>query len=88
MASFDPCIEFEFFWGQMTLFEVLVKCHFMTLSKRCRRLCPSAYMREYIGLSQQFLAGFQKLFLFMVPIKFLAMLEGKIREAPFYQDSI
>ena len=33
MALFDPCMEFEIFLGQMTLFEVLLKCHSLSSSK-------------------------------------------------------
>jgi len=38
VALFYPCIEFENFLGQMTSFEVLCKCHCLTLSKKCLRL--------------------------------------------------
>ena len=41
MALFDLCMEFEIFLGQMTSFEVLLKCHSLTLSKRCLRLHPA-----------------------------------------------
>ena len=41
MALFDPCMEFEIFLGQMTSFEVLLKCHSLTLSKKCLRLHPA-----------------------------------------------
>ena len=40
MALFDPCMEFDFL-GQMTSYEVLLKCHSLTLSKKCLRLCPA-----------------------------------------------
>ena len=41
MALFNPCMKFEIFLGQMTLFEVLLKCHSLTLSKKCLRLHPA-----------------------------------------------
>ena len=44
MALFNPCMEFKFFLGQMTSFEVLRKCHFVILSKICLRLRPCAYL--------------------------------------------
>ena len=44
MALFDPCMEFEIFLGQMTSFEVLLKCHSLTLSKKCLRLRPALSM--------------------------------------------
>ena len=42
MALFDPCMKFEIFLGQSSLFQVLRKCHSWTLSKMCLRLHPSA----------------------------------------------
>ena len=52
MALFDPCMEFEIFLGQMTSFEVLLKCHSLTLSKKCIRLhsAPSKCLSERINL--------------------------------------
>ena len=41
MALLVPCMEFKFFLGQMTSFEVLSKCHSLTLSKKCLRLRPA-----------------------------------------------
>ena len=41
MALFDPCMEFEIFLGQMTSFEVLLKCHALTLSQKFLRLRPA-----------------------------------------------
>ena len=35
------CMEFEIFGGQMTSFEVLLKCHSLTFSKKCLRLPPA-----------------------------------------------
>ena len=51
MALFDPCMEFEFFLGQMTSFQVLLKCHSLTLSKKCLRLHPaqSKWLSERIN---------------------------------------
>ena len=41
MALFDPFMEFENFWGQMTSFVGLLKCHSLTLSKKCLRVRPA-----------------------------------------------
>ena len=64
MALFDPCMEFKKILCQMKSFEMLWKYHCLTLLKTCLRLIqlrPSAYLREWIRLSQE-------LFLFRVPI--------------------
>ena len=61
----------------------------MTLSKkRLRlRLDPSKCLSKRINwIILESLTGFQKLFLFRVPMHgILAMLEGKIRETPFFE---
>ena len=41
MALFDLCMDFEIFLGLMTSFEVVLKCHSLTLSKKCLRLRPA-----------------------------------------------
>ena len=43
MALFNPCMKFDFFLCQISLFEVLRKCYLRvrTLSKICLRLRPS-----------------------------------------------
>ena len=42
-SLFNPSMKIGKKLGQITFFEVLGKCHWMTLSKICIRLCPSAY---------------------------------------------
>ena len=44
MALFYPCMQIKNFLGQMPLFEVLRKCHLVTLFKICLRLRPCAYL--------------------------------------------
>ena len=44
MALFYPCMKIKKFLGQMPLFEVLRKCHLVTLSKICLWLRPCAYL--------------------------------------------
>ena len=44
MALFYPCMKIKIFLGQMPLFEVLRKCHLVTLFKICLRLRPCAYL--------------------------------------------
>ena len=52
--------------------------------------CHSDNFSDWAGMAvhywcgpQESLTGFQKIFLHLVPIKFLAMLEGKLRVTPF-----
>jgi len=87
MALFDPCMEFEFFLGQMTSFEVLLKCHSLTLSKKCLRLRPALSMclSERINwIISRIPHRISKILFVYGSYEFLAMLEGKIREAPFF----
>ena len=44
MALFYPCMKIKNVLGQMPLFEVLRKCHLVTLSKICLQLRPCAYL--------------------------------------------
>jgi hypothetical protein len=44
MALFNPCMKFEIFLCQITSFELLWKCHFVTLSKICIRPCPIGWL--------------------------------------------
>merc|ERR1711940_502267 len=91
MALFDPCMEFEIFLGQMTSFEVLLKCHSLTLSKKCLRLCPapSKCLSERINwIISTIPHRISKILFVYGSYEFLAMLEGKIREAPFFKGSI
>ena len=91
MALFDLCMEFEFFLGQMTSFEVLLKCHSLTLSKKCLRLrpAPSKCLSERINwIISTIPHRISKIIFVYGSYEFLAMLEGKIREAPFFQGSI
>jgi hypothetical protein len=48
MALFYPCMEFEIFWGQMTSFEVLLKCHALTLSQNFSQ-APSSSVQVLIS---------------------------------------
>ena len=43
-ALFYPCMKIKNFLGQMTFFEVLRKCHLVTLSKMCLWLRPCAFL--------------------------------------------
>ena len=91
MALFDPCMEFEIFLDQRTSFEVLLKCHSLTLSKKCLRLCPapSKCFSERINwiisriprriLKNMFVQG---------SYESLAMLEGKIKKVSSIQGLI
>ena len=83
MALFDPCMEFE-----MTSFEVLLKCHSLTLSKKCLRLrpAPSKCLSERINWIISTIPHRISKFLFVYgSYEFPAMLEGKNREAPLFQ---
>ena len=91
MALFNPCMEFDFLGGQMTSFEVLLKCHSLTLSKKCFRLrpAPSKCLSERINwIISTILRRISKILFVYGSYEFLAMLEGKIREAPFSKGSI
>ena len=66
MALSNPCMDFDFLGGQMTLFEVLYKYDLVILSKICLRLRPSAYLSINLGI--KWITGFQKLFLFKGPM--------------------
>jgi len=87
MALFALSMEFEIFLGQMTLFEVLLKCHSLTLSKKCIRLhpAPSKCLSEKINwIISTIPHRISKILFGYGSYKFLAMLEGKIGEAPFF----
>jgi hypothetical protein len=87
MALFDPCMEFEIFFGQMTSFEVLLKCHSLTLSKKCLRHCPapSKCLSERINwIISTIPQRISKILFVYVSYESLAMLEGKITDAPFF----
>ena len=87
MALFDPCNEFENFLNQMTLFEVLLKCHALTLSQKLLRVrpAPSKFLSERINWIISTIPHRISQILFVYgSYEFLAMLEGKFREAPFY----
>jgi hypothetical protein len=80
-------MEFENFLGRMTLFEVLLKCHSLTLSKECLRLrpAPSKCLSESINwIISTIPHRITKIIFVYDSYEFLAMLEGKIREAPFF----
>jgi hypothetical protein len=87
MALFDPCMEFVNFLGQRTSFEVLLKCHSLTLSKKCLRLrpAPSKYLTERINwIISTIPHRISKNLFVLGSYEFLAMLEGKIEEAQFF----
>jgi hypothetical protein len=87
MALFDPCMEFDIFLGQMTSFEVLSKCHSLTISKKCLRLCPapSKCLSERINwIISTIPHKISKILFVYGSYEFLAMLEGKIRKTPFF----
>ena len=84
---FDKNMEFEFFLGQMTSFELLLKCHSLTVSKKCLRLrpAPSKCLSERINwIISTIPHRISKILFVYGSYEFLAMLEGKIREAPFF----
>ena len=84
MALFDPCMEFEIFLDQMTLFEVLLKCHSLTFSKKCP--APSKCLSERINwIISTIPHRISKILFVYGSYEFLAMLESKIREAPFFK---
>ena len=88
MALFDPCKEFENFLGQMTSFEVLLKCHSLTLFKKYLGLRPaqSKCLSERINwIISGIPHRISKILFVYGSYEFLAMLEGKIREAPFFR---
>ena len=82
MGLFDPFMEFENFLGQMISFEVLLKCHSLTLSKKCLSLRPCAYLRDKLDYLNNPPQDPQNSF-FYGSYEILAMLEGKIREVSF-----
>ena len=91
MALFDLCMEFENFLGQMTSFEVLWKCHFLTLSKKCLRLrpAPSKCLSERISwIISRIHYKISKILFVLGSYEFLAMLEGKIRKCLFFHVKI
>ena len=87
MALFNPCMEFEKILGQMTSFEVLLKCHSLTLSKKCLRLrpAPSKCLSERINWIISTIPNRNSKILFVYgAYEFLTMLEGKTGEGPFF----
>ena len=70
----------------MTSFDMLLKCHSLTLSKKCIRLRPasSKFLSERINWIISIIPHrISKILFVYASYEFLAMLEGKIREAPF-----
>ena len=64
----------------MTLFEVLRKFHFVTLSKICLRLCPSAHLRINLRINwiiSRIPRGISKIIFVQGSYESLAMLNGK-----------
>ena len=91
MALFDPCMEIKFFFGPNDKFEVLLKCHFLTLSKKCLRLrpAPSKCLFESLDwIISRIPHRIAKILFVYGSYEFLATLEGKIREAPCFKGSI
>ena len=75
------------FFGQMTLFEVLLKCHSLTLSKKCLRLRPALSMclSERINwIISTIPHRISKILFVYGSYDFLAMLEGKTGEGLFF----
>jgi len=71
----------------MTSFEVLLKCHTLTLSKKCLRLrpAPSKCLSERMNwIISTIPHRISKILFVYGSYEFLAMLKGKIREAPFF----
>ena len=71
----------------MTSFEVLLKCHNLTLSQKFLRLCPapSKCLFERINwIISRIPHRISKILFALGADEFLAMLKGKIREAPFF----
>ena len=88
MALFDPCMEFDFFLDQMTSLEVLLKCHSLTLSKKCLGLRPalSKYLSQRINwIISRIPHRISKIIFALGADGFLSVQEGKIREAPFFK---
>jgi hypothetical protein len=84
-------MEFEILLGQMASFEMLLKCQSMTLSKKCLRLspAPSKCLSERINwIISTIPHRISKILFVYGSYEFLAMQEGKIREAPFYKGLI
>ena len=44
IALFNPCMEFEIFFAQMSSFDALWKCHLVIFSQKCPKLRPSAFL--------------------------------------------
>ena len=88
MALFDPGLGFENFLGQMTSFEVLLKCHSLTLFKKYLGLrpAPSKCLSERINwIISGIPHRISKILFVYGSYEFLAMLEDKIRETPFFK---
>ena len=86
MALFNPCMDFEFFLGQMTLFQVLWKCDLVILSKICLWLHPSAYLSINLGIKwiiSRIPRGISKIIFVQRSYESLAMLDGKTRQGLF-----
>ena len=91
MALFDPCLEFENFLGQMTSFEVLLKCHSLTLSKKCLKLCPALSMclSDRINwIISRIPHRISKILFVYGYYEFLAMLEGAVRSLKHFLDKV
>jgi hypothetical protein len=88
MALFDPWMESEFFLDQMTSFKVLLKCHSLILSKKYLRLCPApskCLSKRINGIISTIPHRISKILFVYGSYEFLAMLEGKFRETPFFK---
>ena len=75
----------------MTLFEVLLKCDLVILSKICLKLRPSAYLSIILGLKwiiSRIPHGISKIIFVQGSYESLAMPNGKTRQGPFFYDSI
>ena len=75
----------------MTSFEVLLKCHALNLSQKFLRLrpAPSKCLSERINwIISTIPHRISKILFVYGSYEFLAVVEGKIREAPFFKGSI
>ena len=75
------------FLGQMTSFEVLLKCHPLTFSKKCLRHLPALSIWEDKWIISKIPRSILKILFVYCSYEFLAMLESKIRKAPLSKGS-
>ena len=67
------------------------RCHFLTLSKKCLRLCPNpskCLSKRINWIISRIPHRISKILFALGADEFLAVQESKIREAPFFKGSI